>query len=425
MDLIFDKFAIDLQWGLYDSKAVASRTIEKGAKALLCGKSIYGKQYVQGHTLLPKPANVKTVFSAALTVCQSHPTFIVLHEIDSERMWFCAASNGEPLAENDIVCTRGEAMSRYADLVTGLTDPVIIGDHPKATLSVFDVLGGHIKPSKEAKLVPPAGNLVFVLLAILIAAPVLAGGGWFVKTVFFSDNVDESALLAMQQALITQQQAEAEAARVEALRLAVEQSRASVLWAIDPFSQWQSWYRFLTSLPISHNGWKPSDVSCTPDQCSVTWQRLEGVYPSSMDTLPGQLMPSGDVASATTTFPLDTLTVAEHPVDAGVDLARYLTDVSSVAQQGISWTVQPLLSEISATVEPSLLQPEQPAPLVGREGALTLSGNSVIGMTETMAKLRLPGIYLTTLSIAGFNQTQPLSFAIEGRYRAALFEGSN
>lgn len=430
MRVLLEQFAIGLDWSLYENKALAQRSAVESAaiagkgRSRTCGRSIHDNRFVQGIGYFEADQVALTkqkLYGAALVIAEVYPSFIVYHELSDESVWFCAASNGEPLHSYDLITSRRQALQNFNDLHTTLQGVVVLGTHPVAVRTVEDLLEAqrHAKQlPKAALLQAPPGKYILPLMIVTLIMLVL-GGGWIVydRVVKAPSAGEEQARLAAMQLLIDQEAARlAEVERQKKLALVISAQREQGLDAPSPLAQWGVWRSFLSAIPPNVNGWSPAALDCLPARCTVSWRRGRAALPSSASTLPGE---PGEttIDLVKTSFDLDAVALTHYPAKEAVDVAAFITDMAS-RQRNFTIAATAAEAEVSAIIPPELIRAEDAPVLIARDGGIDLVSDKMYMLSEALRRLVLPGVSLTSLQISDLKAGRVRSaVTLKARYR--------
>ncbi|GKS73269.1 type 4b pilus protein PilO2 [Acidovorax sp. SUPP950] len=257
------------------------------------------------------------------------PNAFVYHPLPDGRFWICLIRDGMPYAGYDQVVPAVEAAQLYTNATSmAAADTRMIGDTAPASHTLDEVLAkARSLPRKELEALRLRKNGIRLRTVLTLAALAAALGAAAVVTIEHRDKLQsERKRQDMLRALLqSQQEREAEAARVASAKHAFEQTvarqRALFLTRSVVLQQWQQCETLRRRLPFSDWGYRPVKLTCDfgASMATVEWQAVNlQTRVADRARLPGILDPLDIGARIVSTFvmsPLDPTAAASRHIE--------------------------------------------------------------------------------------------------------------
>lgn len=408
MTLLHNNLAIGLNWTALPNLKAAKSVVPKPCPWI--ARAITDTECIQA--LVPEESGGAKVYAGALILAATGSSVAIYQPIDDDNVWVCAASNGLPLIGFDAVLPKDEAIAQLQEIEDLLGKIAIYGDGAGVVGTVDDLIDITNNKSMKAAQLFKESRAPIIIAGGAIAILLTLGGAYFYIT------QKENERLEQQQLALAQAQA---AQAAEQARIALEQfvslSNANFLTYPDMGSHVKNWLNVFRSLPLSENGWSPSELDCEPSQCKILWQRDPSALISSYQKLRGEshTLQSNEIATSTITIEGDPIT--KEGLFSG-ELSNYLRDVSLLTTNDIftlSYTEPaPFFSGVPEGQDLSLQKQ------LGGEGDFKITTNSPLNLALAIRKLPKVGFYPTNMK---FSMITPLrttySIDLSGRYRVS------
>lgn len=262
----------------------------------------------------------KSGVAAALVIASLYPDILLAERLPDDRYWLCVIHQGMPAPGRDIIVGADEAHSALFELVTFFPAARVFGDiegSQGAVSEVWDqvlaaISGKEISPKKlrecSLKTVRTRRELV-VIAAGALAVVAVAGAAWMV----FKPKPPSPLELQNQKINDSQSQAQskAERDRLDAIAASVKAYKdqlAAMGARIDQAkgqSFLPSWLKLFRSLPLSIDGYRPTNMTCTQRTCQIEWRGMVGALALDKFALEARTgaLPRGAGAAPTTAAP--------------------------------------------------------------------------------------------------------------------------
>lgn len=403
-----ESLVIGVHWKLFQ-KVADARADVKGKKGILLTRRFMAGDYVQG---IVHGAGRGKLFAAAMVFANIYDKLIIHQPLEGGRFWVCGIDGGQPLQDSDFVFDDEQAAQTQTHLIRSvLKDAIVVGQHPAAEMAFTDLLAFIQKDHLRHALLERPHAKTYKAAAVAGLA-VAIGGAALGAQAYISSSATQTQ--DMQSAYAQQIQRQAAARQLAALNKAVADSKSNLFQVPSAASQFAIWHNLVRSLPLSQEGWRPTEFSCVPAECQVKWARQQYALPSAAQRLPGTLT-QADENAATTLHKLPSAAlISGEPAVANLQV--YLLDLAAL---------KPRIKVMRASSD---VLPALPAALsglssevIGRSGAIVLSATSPLAMSLDVDALNLPGVQLQSMKISNITpMLSSMQVTAEGNYRVRL-----
>lgn len=407
MTQLHKNLVIGLNWSYYDNTKAAKAAVPRPSPWI--ARLANEKECVQA--LVPTENGSKKYMAGALILAATGNSVAIFQHIDAETVWVCAASNGLPLIGFDAVLPTHDALELLQGIEDALGKISIYGDGAGAVGSVDDLIDiTSNKSIKASHLFRESIAPIIIGVGVILVTCTLGGTYYYISKVQ-KERAEQEMIAAAQ--IAAAQAAEQAKKALEAHIASAQQSFNSYPSLSLTLSGWVSIFK---GLPLSQDGWSPSELFCQPSDCKVTWKRNKSAPISTYTKLIGanHSLVTNEEASTTISLPSDIQRVTGL---APKSLPDYLRDFSFTTNDAYIFSYtdpSPFFTGVPDGQDLSLQK------AIGGEGTFKITTKSTIDLAVAVSRIRSVGFHATDMKITAITPLRTtIGIELNGRYRVS------
>jgi len=405
MAQIHKNLVIGLDWASFDSIKSAKSSVPRPSPWIA---RVYNDNECVQAFIDPKEGSKKYMAGAAI-LAATGSSAAIYQKMEDDLVWVCAAANGLPLVGFDLVLSKKDADEHLQSIEDSLGKIAVYGDGPGSVGSVDDLIDVTTSKALKASHLFQESIAIYIIGGGVIAVLLALGGAYFYVDHKAKQKAEEEMIAAAQIAAI---QAAEQAKKALEAHLLSAQASFNTYKAIKPMVN--EWLSVFKSLPLTYEGWSPTEINCQPTDCNVVWKREKGALVSSYTALPGQSHALTNNDQATTLLPLS----ASQQVSIGVptkETVNYLRDFSLLTTNAFTFSYSEPAPYFSGVPDGQDLSLQK---ALGLEGTFKITTSSSLNLNLAINKLPRQGFSAATMKITAITPLRDTySIELNGKYR--------